>query len=75
MTDFSHWLKEHWKAGNGTMPDDLAKLAAQQHEALELQPGNDGSNHQGCNPRKCHQKALLAALRTAKEFQEKYSND
>ena len=29
MTKFGKWLKEHWKAGAGTMPDDLANLTAQ----------------------------------------------
>ena len=29
MTKFGDWLKAHWKAGAGTMPDDLANLTAQ----------------------------------------------
>ena len=35
MTKLRDWLKEHWKAGNGTMPDDLANLTSQLEEALK----------------------------------------
>ena len=80
MTDLGDWLKEHWKAGNGTMPDDLAKLAAQLEEELAKRrnPGNphlresDHADGGGC-PQDCLDfRAVLAAC---KELMEKYGND
>ena len=80
MTDLRDWLREHWKAGNGTMPGDLANLTAQLEEELDKRrnPGNphlresDHASDGGC-PQDCLD--FQAALDACKEFQETYGHD
>ena len=71
MTKFGDWIRT-FDIWSNDFDRDLANLTAQCEEALELQPGNDGSNHRGCNPKKCHQRALMLALAACKEFQAQY---
>ena len=66
MTRLGDWLKAHWKAEPDTMPHDLAALCAKQHEALEKRVTAYGKEHPNTVE-------AVAALRAAKEFQERYS--
>ena len=80
MSDLRDWLREHWKAGNGTMPDDLAKLAANLAERLgrirlRVEPASswtidDAIKQVGWIDDECR-----IARRETEEFMDKYSND
>ena len=44
MSDLRDWLREHWKAGNGTMPDDLAKSRGFRMDRVLLVPHGGARN-------------------------------
>ena len=79
MSDFAEWLGGTSKYDWSQHKRDLAKLAAQQHEALErLRPMVAGISHQHELEYKYKTSAIrsnevvASALQAAKDFQDRY---